>query len=188
VIKCTDAALGILFDRTANLRILCVDGLLGTDRVCLAGDSLGQRAAMILVQALAFVLVFAAVVAAYAFGRRDSGFLRWRRSLRLVRQYSPPINIVLEYRNGAGLKTLWRVRLQKSLHGSDGALYLQALFGTPSRFRTFRVDRILCFATPDGEVLDTQRFLTEQLAIPAEFCPSLRPRSKMTAQARTVRV
>ncbi len=33
----------------------------------------------------------------------------------------------------------------------------------------FRVDRILSIATPDNEVLDTKRFLTERLEIPPEL-------------------
>lgn len=115
-----------------------------------------------------FILVFAGVCAAYALGR-GARTPSSRRILEPIRRYSPPIEVVLEYRNESGFKALRRVRVTQSLSRPDGRLYLLGFCNARGKPRTFRVDRILCVATVDGEIIETDGFLTNRLGIPFDL-------------------
>jgi hypothetical protein len=86
-----------------------------------------------------------------------------------IHQYSPPVDVVIEYRSTSGFTTLRHLRLLRSLHRPKGGLYLFGLCDRARRPRTFRVDRIVSIATPHGEIIDTRDFLTGRLAIPVEL-------------------
>jgi predicted DNA-binding transcriptional regulator YafY len=62
------------------------------------------------------------------------------------------------------------VAVVRSLRHRDGRLFILGLCGSRRDPRTFRVDRIIRVATPDGEVLDTREFLTDWLGIPPRLC------------------
>jgi len=136
-----------------------------------------------------FVLVFAAVCFAYGIGRRARNASNTTLGLCPIQQYSPPVDAVLEYRNEAGYRSLRRVSILRSLRRPDGRLYLLAFAGKPGKPRTFRVDRILCIATPVGEIVDMLAFLVEELGIPTELCaPQIKPSGQNNAlTAQTLR-
>ena len=121
-----------------------------------------------IVSCAVFVLVFGAICAAYALGRGDREIPFWFRSLSRIRRYSPLVEVYIEYRDAQGRKMLPKVSIQQSLSGRSGHLYLFGFCNEKPRF--FRTDRILSIASPDGEIIDTWRFLTERLAIPPELC------------------
>jgi hypothetical protein len=125
---------------------------------------------MAIAELTVFVLVFGAVVGAYILGHRETPFAKWQRSLRELRRYQPPIDVVIEYQNKAGFRSQRRLAILRSLCGKDGQVYVLGICRNSNKPRTFRTDRISCFATTDGEVLDKQRFLLERLALPTEVC------------------
>lgn len=133
---------------------------------------------MIVIEGAIFILVFGAVLAAYRLGRSEAPAPHQRSELDLVHEYRPPIIAFLEYRNESGKETITKNRLLKSQRHRDGRLYLFGLCGIYRKPRLFRVDRIISIATTDGEVLDTQRFLTKTLAIPPNLCPAPAVRGK----------
>lgn len=120
----------------------------------------------------AAVLIFGAILGAYALDRGSNRLLPSGRGLHEIRQYVPPVVIELRYRNETGIKTQRRVAVLKSLRHSDGRLLLLGICGGRQP-RTFRVDRIVEVATPDGEILDTRRFLTGSLDIPPKMIARL---------------
>jgi hypothetical protein len=126
---------------------------------------------MILAECAVFVVVFVAVCAAFALGRGStSSPVFGRTTLQELHSYDPAIEVFLEYRNETGFKSLRRVHITRSQYRHDGRLYLIGYCHRSNGPRTFRADRIICFATQDGEVLDKQQFLMNRLAIPAALC------------------
>lgn len=129
---------------------------------------------MVLLVCVIAGFVFAVVAVAYEFGLRGESRTPFRQGLREIRHYRPPVDVVLEYRNGQGFRTLRRLAVLKAFVRRDGRLYLFGISHRPARPRMFRVDRIRCIATPDGEVVDTAQFLLQQLALPADLVRGLR--------------
>jgi len=125
---------------------------------------------MLLVELSIFALVFGAICFAYTMGRDEGRPAFWQPQLRLIQRYSPPIEMVLEYCDERGAKTVRRLRVIKTLARRDGRLYLFGACQKSRELRTFRVDRIISVATIHGEVVDTTRFLVERLRIPSELC------------------
>ena len=124
-----------------------------------------------------FAVVFGAVLTAFTLGRRSRGDAKPRAArdphpgYHLIRQYSPPVDMRVEYRNPGGFSMLRDMRIIRALH-RRGRLYLFGLCDRGAKPRIFRADRITCFATLDGEVIDTGHFLTGPLQIPSELCPA----------------
>ncbi len=112
---------------------------------------------------IVFAVVFGAVIAAYAFGQSRRGE---PGPGSLIRQYSPPINMWLEYKNREGYESLQPVKILRSERRTNGHLYLFGFNGR-DKPREYRIDRISCIASEDGEVLDYREFLTTRLNIPA---------------------
>lgn len=112
--------------------------------------------------------MFAVIIAAYTLGRSSNQSISLSRGLQEIHQYAPPVLVEIGYRNEAGIKTQRRVAVLKSLRHDDGRLLLLGFLGS-RRPRTFRVDRIVSLATPDGEVLDKRAFLTDWLSIPPKL-------------------
>jgi len=117
---------------------------------------------------MAAVAVFGAICGAYALVRSGKRRLSSGQELNQIHQYTPPIHVVLEYRNKAGIKLSQRVAVLKSLRHDDGRLLLLGFLGSHEP-RTFHVDRIVSVATVDGENIDTRAFLTDWLAIPPKL-------------------
>jgi hypothetical protein len=112
---------------------------------------------MVAIEFLTFVVVFAAVIGAYSFGTRATG-----KSLAKPVQ---PTDIWLEYRSAYGRATRRRLKIVQTIIASNGRGYVCGDDGSASRFKMFRTDRIISIATPEGEVIDTRRFLSERLGI-----------------------
>jgi hypothetical protein len=126
---------------------------------------------MIVAESAVFIVVFFAVYAAFALGRGSTPpSIFGRTTLQELHRYDPAIEAVLEYRSESGFKSLRKIHITKSRRRHDGRLYLLGYCHRSRGPRTFRVDRIICFATPDGEVIDTHEFLIKRLAIPANLC------------------
>lgn len=122
---------------------------------------------------LTFAVVFAAIcVGLTALTRKASSpatpTKERRSTLALVQQYSPAIDVMMEYRDVRAFRTLRRVRISQALRNRAGRLYLLGFYEAATKPRTFRLDRVICFASLDGEVLDTRRFVLERLGLPAE--------------------
>lgn len=129
----------------------------------------------IALQATTFAVVFGAVIAAFTLGRRSrNAEQRAPRDphpgYRLIRQYSPPVDMRVEYRNPGGFAMLRDMRILRALR-RRGRLYLFGLCDRKAKPRLFRADRIICFTTLEGEVVEVQPFLIGALSIPPEFCP-----------------
>jgi len=116
-----------------------------------------------------FAIVFLAILLAYTLGKGERRLVLWRPQLRALRHYSPPVEIVLEYRDERGATTLRRLRVLKSLVHPDGRLYLRGACPKSQKVKNFRVDRIVSVATIHGEVIDARRFLIERLRVPSEL-------------------
>jgi predicted DNA-binding transcriptional regulator YafY len=125
---------------------------------------------MTAIECVVFVAVFAVVCFAFGPRRRSESPLRFVRGLRQLHRYTPAVEVVLDYRSASGTKIVRRVHVTQSQYRRDGRLYLIGFCHYRLAPRTFRVDRVLCFATPDGEVIDTRRFLIDRLAIPPDLC------------------
>ena len=125
---------------------------------------------MAVIESAVFVAVFVAVLFAFELGRRGKGPLKFASGLRALRRYTPPVEVVLDYRSAGGGKIVRRVHVTRSQYRRDGRIYLTGFCHHRRAPRTFRVDRALCFATPDGEIIDTRQFLVGRLAIPADLC------------------
>lgn len=112
----------------------------------------------------------AVAVAVYVLGggkRRNPYF----RNLDKIEEYRPPIKVVLEYRNDSGDRYNGPFAVLRSLrHRRDDRLYLLGFLGKQGKPRVFRVDRIVSMKTPDGQPVDTRRFLIDRLGIPRELC------------------
>jgi hypothetical protein len=108
-----------------------------------------------------------------------------RRRLDLVKQYSPAIDVMMEYRDARAFKTLRRIRIAQVLRNRAGRLYLLGFNELAMKPRTFRLDRIVCIASLDGEVLEMRRFLIDRLGLPADLCMNLRsPLGKLPHRSR----
>lgn len=144
------------------------------------------------IEVLTFAVVFGAVLVAFAWGRNSTSSFGDRKTdgpakprdphpgFQLIRQYSPPIYMRIEYRWPSGFSMLLNVRILRVLHRRE-RLYLFGLCDPNAKPKMFRVDRIVCFVTLDGEVVDTLPFLTDRLRIPREFrsAPSI-PKPSVT--------
>lgn len=109
---------------------------------------------------LAAIAVFAAIYLAFELGR--NGEVNSSRSNQIS---VPPVEIMLEYRNATGFVTLRKIRVLGYVPRRAGRSCLFALCnGAP---RTFRIDRIICVARLDGEIMETRKFLTETLGVAA---------------------
>lgn len=122
---------------------------------------------------LTFAVVFAAVcIGLTTFIRKASSpatpAVKRRSTLVPVQRYSPAIDVMMEYRDVRAFRTLRRVRISQALRNRAGRLYLLGFYEAATKPRTFRLDRVICFASLDGEVLDTRRFVLERLGLPAE--------------------
>ena len=133
----------------------------------------------IVIESAVFAVVFGAVLAAFRLGRHDRGDAKPHATrnphpgYHLIRQYSPPVDMRVEYRNPGGFSMLRDMRILRALH-RRGRLYLFGLCDRGAKPRIFRADRITCFATLEGEVVDVRPFLTGPLQIPSELCPAVR--------------
>jgi len=121
---------------------------------------------MDLIALTVFVVVLGAVLAVYILGVEEGRALRSAR--REIRDYRPPIEVVMEYRNPHGTASRWRLDIISAYYTRGGKLCF--IGRAPNarrrkRFLTFRFDRVTWFATTDGEVIDTQAFLTQKLGI-----------------------
>ncbi|HEY1615523.1 MAG TPA: WYL domain-containing protein [Rhizomicrobium sp.] len=125
---------------------------------------------IVVIECAVFVAVFAAICLAYPLGRGGGRPLAFTRGLQELRRYDPAIEAVLEYRSEGGFRTVRKVHVTRSQRRRDGRLYLTGFCHRRLGPRTFRVDRIICVATMDGEVIDKRRFLIDRLAIPPELC------------------
>ncbi|WP_353474805.1 hypothetical protein PVT71_14645 [Salipiger sp. H15] len=75
-----------------------------------------------------------------------------------------PIYGMIDYCDSRGQETRRRITLQKLKTGRNGHL-LQAICHERKALRSFRCDRIECFITDDGEVIETAEFFREHLFI-----------------------
>ena len=119
-------------------------------------------------EALTFVVVFGvacACITALWRSYAPAQASKRRRTMELVQQYTPAIDVMLEYRDVHAFKTLRRVRISQALRGWAGHLYLLGFYESATKPRTFRLDRVVSFVSLDGEVLETRRFLNDRLGI-----------------------
>jgi hypothetical protein len=115
-----------------------------------------------------FFVAFAAILGAYALGQRNGRLSRGPDSeLRRADGNVSPVEVLLEYRNATGFTTQRKIKILEFIPRGGGRSCLFAVGKNGTAPRTFRIDRILSIATLDGEVLDTQQFLTERLGIRA---------------------
>jgi hypothetical protein len=115
-------------------------------------------------EVLTFVVVFGAILAAYTLGQlRHSSRRNYQQNQQ--RRNLPSAELLLEYRNATGFTTLRKIRIVGYQPRPHGRSCVFALCNNGTAPRSFRVDRIISMATLDGEVLDTQNFLAEQLGV-----------------------
>jgi WYL domain-containing protein len=120
------------------------------------------------VEVLTFLVVFAVILAAYALGRHRGWPSPWSTSeQRQAGRDLPPVKVLLEYRNATGFTTRRKIEIVAYMSRPSGRSCLFALCNNGAAPRTFRIDRIVSIATLDGEILDTQQFLAEQLGVTA---------------------
>jgi len=132
-----------------------------------------------------FVVVFVAVCAAFTLGRGSGAAQIFRYATLLeLHRYDPAIEVLLEYRYESGSKSLRRVHITRCQRRYDGRLYLVCYCHRSNGPRTFRVDRIISFATLDGEVIDRYQFLIDRLSISKEFCANVAEPFTETAAAQ----
>lgn len=103
-------------------------------------------------------------------GKRPAEVREWPSRATPLHRYTAPVEVVLDYCSAGGGRIVRRVHITRSQYRRDGRIYLTAFCHHRRAPRTFRVDRVLCFATPDGEIIDTRQFLVGQLAIPPDLC------------------
>lgn len=121
-----------------------------------------------IVQLVIAVLTLVVFAGAYALRRCSSRLSSSGHRLRQIHEYKPAIVIELFYRNQTGVETQRRVAvLRRSATIADGCS-CSASQGDDG-LRLFRVDRLVQVATPDGEVLDMQEFLTDWLGVPPKM-------------------
>lgn len=89
---------------------------------------------------------------------------------RLIHQYGPPVEVVLQYRGRAGYRGEQPVRILRSLRGADARLYLFGFSCSTETPEFYRVDRLVGLTAANGRALDMERFLTGELGIPGELC------------------
>lgn len=75
-----------------------------------------------------------------------------------------PYFLMIEYRDARGQVTQRRITTRTVVE-QDGIRYLQAVCHERNALRTFRLDRIVCFISQDGEVEDAQAWFAEILPI-----------------------
>lgn len=119
-------------------------------------------------EVLTFLVVFVVFLAAYALGRHSDQPSRWRGNQQLQASGKiSPVEVLLEYQNATGFTTRRKVVILAYVPRSGGRSCLFAICNYGTAPRTFRIDRIVSIATLDGEILDTQQFLTERLGVRA---------------------
>ena len=139
------------------------------------------------IEIAAFVAVFAAVWLIYELGGGEEIPARAKRgSVYQLDNYSPAIRAVLDYVNEDGERRRHRIKIARSIYFPDGRICLRGYyvpFG--ARPHSFRVDRIVAVAAPDGEHLDKRLFFTGELHIPSHLLPDdpLRPLYPMAPAA-----
>ena len=129
----------------------------------------------LVIESLIFVIVFIGACALLNWlvrGAAPGAPSKARPALEPIRQYSPAIDIMMEYRGARMFRTLRRVRITRALRHHTGRLYLLGFYEAANRPRTFRLDRVICFASLDGEVLDTQHFVSKRLELSPERTPA----------------
>lgn len=75
-----------------------------------------------------------------------------------------PYFLMIEYRDSRGQVTQRRITTRTVVE-QDGVRYLQAVCHERHALRSFRLDRIICFISQDGEVEDTQAWFDYILPI-----------------------
>ena len=75
---------------------------------------------MVAIEWIAVALIFGAIYGAYALGRGNNPPVPSGGGRRQIRQYMPPVDVVLEYRNEAGIRMSRRVAVLRSLRHHDG--------------------------------------------------------------------
>jgi hypothetical protein len=117
------------------------------------------------IEILVFVLVFGGILAAYEFGRRNGEASARKSQMRWSGGNRTAAEVLLEYRNATGFTTLRKALVLGYMPRGRGRSCLFALCNNGTAPRTFRIDRIISIATLDGEVLDMQKFLEQQLGV-----------------------
>jgi hypothetical protein len=110
---------------------------------------------------LIFLMASAAFLGAYGLGMFERA--RPNEEVQLKKE---PAEVVLEYRNATGFKTLRKIRILGYVQRRAGRSCIFALCNNGTVPRMFRIDRIVSIATLDGEVRNTKQFLTEILGVP----------------------
>lgn len=75
-----------------------------------------------------------------------------------------PVFTLIDYIDSKGIPSRRRITMLRVKTGKHG-LALHAVCHERKAFRSFRIDRIQCFIEPDGEVIETARFLRETMLI-----------------------
>lgn len=75
-----------------------------------------------------------------------------------------PYFLMIEYRDARGQVTQRRITTRTVVE-QDGVRYLQAICHERQALRSFRLDRIVCFISQDGEIEDAQAWFAEVLPI-----------------------
>jgi len=97
-----------------------------------------------------------------------------------------PVYCVIDYCDSSGHQTRRRITLLKASRGPHAPM-LMAICHERKAMRTFRCDRIECFITDEGEVIETQEFFKDCLFIDlADLCPDP-VEAKVLGQAQAIR-